>query len=107
MEKMNEIIKTLNFYVKADELKNKIIDEPNNYSVADHIFGSMILATAIDSEFKETSNVSKIYRMMLLGEFSNLYPNYNFEDLKLGKQYKEEILEAKDMNTENGISIKC
>ena len=102
MEKMNEIIKTLNFYVKADELKNKIIDEPNNYSVADHIFGSMILATAIDSEFKETSNVSKIYRMMLLGEFSNLYPNYNFEDLKLGKQYKEEILEAKDMNTENG-----
>lgn len=102
MKKMNEIIKILNFYVKADELKNKIIDEPNNYSVADHIFGSMILATAIDSEFKETSNVSKIYRMMLLGEFSNLYPNYNFEDLKLGKQYKEEILEAKDMNTENG-----
>lgn len=86
MKKMNEIIKILNFYVKADELKNKIIDEPNNYSVADHIFGSMILATAIDSEFKETSNVSKIYRMMLLEEFSNLYPNYNFEDLKLGKQ---------------------
>lgn len=54
MEKLDEIIKTLDFYVRSNELKNKIIDEPNNYSVEDHLFGSMILATAIDSEFKET-----------------------------------------------------
>ena len=51
MEKLDELRKTLNFYVCSNELKNKIIDEPNNYSVADHLFGSMILATAIDSEF--------------------------------------------------------
>ena len=102
MEKLDEIIKTLDFYVRSNELKNKIIDEPNNYSVADHLFGSMILATAIDSEFKETNNLSKIYRMLLLTEFSNLYPNYNFENLKLGKQYAKEILEARNMNTETG-----
>ena len=65
MEKLDEIRKSLNFYVCSNELKNKIIDEPNNYSVADHLFGSMILATAIDSEFKETKNLSKIYRMLL------------------------------------------
>ena len=59
MEKLDEIRKSLNFYVCSNELKNKIIDEPNNYSVADHLFGSMILATAIDSEFKETKNLSK------------------------------------------------
>ena len=82
MEKLNEIRKVLNFYVRANELKNKIIDEPNNYSIADHLFGSMILATAIDSEFKETNNLSKIYRMLLLTEFSNLYHNYNFYKLK-------------------------
>ena len=120
MEKLNEIRKTLNFYVCSNELKNKIIDEPNNYSVADHLFGSMILATAIDSEFKEANNLSKIYRMLLLSEFkeaNNLskiyrmsllsefsisYPNYDFENLKLGKQYTKEILESRDMNTENG-----
>ena len=99
MEKLDEIRKSLDFYVCSNELKNKIIDEPNNYSVADHLFGSMIIATAIDSEFKETSNLSKIYRMLLLSEFSILYPNYDFVNLKLGKQYVKEILEAKDMNT--------
>lgn len=102
MEKLEEISKTLDFYVKANDLKNKIIDEPNNYSVADHLFGSMILATAIDSEFKETNNLSKIYRMLLLAEFSNLYPNYDFNNLKLGKQYAHEILEARDMNSKDG-----
>ena len=102
MEKLDEIRKSLNFYVCSNELKNKIIDEPNNYSVADHLFGSMILATAIDSEFKEANNLSKIYRMLLLSEFSISYPNYDFENLKLGKQYTKEILESRDMNTENG-----
>lgn len=102
MEKLSEIRKVLNFYVRANELKNKIIDEPNNYSIADHLFGSMILATAIDSEFKETNNLSKIYRMLLLTEFSNLYHNYDFDNLKLKKQYNNEIAEARDMSTNDG-----
>ena len=102
MEKLDEIRKTLDFYVRSNELKKKIIDEPNNYSVADHLFGSMILATAIDSEFKETNNLSKIYRMLFLTEFSNLYHNYDFGNLKSGKQYAHEILEARDTKTEDG-----
>lgn len=105
MEKIDEIRKVLNFYMYSNELKNKIIDKQNNYSVADYIFGSMILATAIDSEFKETNNLSKIYRMLLLSEFSIMYPNYNFENLKLGKKYAKEILEARDINTENGMLV--
>ena len=102
MEKIKEISKVLDFYVRSNELKNIIIDEPNNYSIADHLFGSMILATAIDSEFKEAKNLSKIYRMLLLTEFSHLYHNYDFENLKLGKQYVNEILETRNMNTEEG-----
>ncbi|MGM9877900.1 MAG: HD family hydrolase [Bacilli bacterium] len=102
MEKIDKTIKSLDFYTKSNELKNKIIDEQNNYSVADHLFGSMILATAIDSEFKEANNLSKIYRMLFLTEFSNLYPNYDFYDLKLGKQYVSEIIEARDMSNKDG-----
>ena len=102
MEKLDEIRKTLKFYVRSNELKNKIIDEQNNYSVADHLFGSMILATAIDSEFKEADDLAKIYRMLFLSEFSNANPNYNFDNLKLGAEYAKEILEARDMCTKNG-----
>lgn len=102
MEKLDEIRKSLIFYVNSNELKNKIVDERNNYSVADNLFGSMILATAINSEFKETNNLSKIYRMLLLSEFSILSPNYDFDNLKMGKQFVKEILESRDINNENG-----
>ncbi len=102
MERLDDVRKTLKFYVRSNELKNKIIDKQNNYSVADHLFGSMILATAIDSEFKEAKSISKIYRMLFLSELSNVYPNYNFEDLKLGNQYASEAREAIDASTEDG-----
>ena len=102
MKKLDEIKKVLNFYVLSNKLKNEIIDEQNNYSIADHLFGSMILATAIDSEFKETNDLSKIYRMLFLSEFNILHPNYNFNNLKLGEKYSNDILESRNMNTENG-----
>ena len=101
MEKSDKIQKILEFYVLSCELKNIIVDEGNNYSMADHIFGSIILATAIDSEFNETNNLSKIYRMFILSEFSILHPNYDFENLKLGKQFIQEILEVKSMDTDD------
>lgn len=102
MEKIEDIIKVLDFYVMANDFKNKIIDEPNNYSVSNQLFGSMILATAIDSEFKETKNLSKIYRMLFLSEFNILYPDFDFNNLKLGDQYAKESLESRNMNTEDG-----
>ena len=46
MEKVEEIKNTLTFYTQANKLKTTIIDEVNNYSVADNIFGSMMLAIA-------------------------------------------------------------
>lgn len=100
MQKIEEIKQTLIFYVLANKLKTTLVDEINNYSVADNIFGSMILATAMDSEFKETDNVGKLLRMMLLDDFSKLNPNYPIQDvLKKGKQYKEEIDEARSLQT--------
>ena len=102
MEKLDRINKALKFYVHSNELKNKIIDEVNNYSMADHLFGSMILATAINSEFKETDNISKIYRMMFLTDFISLHPYYNLQELKLGKEFTNEIIEGRDINTLNG-----
>lgn len=95
MEKLEEIKNTLTFYVLANNLKTTIDDEINNYSVADSIFGSMILAVAINSEFKETNNVGRLLRMMLLEKFKKLNPDYSIcDNLKKGKQYKEEIDEV-------------
>ena len=48
MEQLKEVKNTLNFYVLANKLKTTIIDEEHNYSVADNLFGSIILALAMD-----------------------------------------------------------
>ena len=106
MQKIEEIKNALTFYVLANKLKTTIVDENHNYSVADTIFGSMILAIAMDSEFKETDNVGKLLRMMLLDDFSKLNPNYSIQDiLKKGKQYKEEIDEARSLQTKESKLI--
>lgn len=80
MNKIKEVENTLIFYTLANKLKTTIIDETNNYSIANNIFGSMILAVAIDSEFKETNNLGKLLRMMVLDEFSKINPNYSIKD---------------------------
>lgn len=106
MQNVEEIKKTLTFYTLANKLKTTIVDEINNYSVADNIFGSMILAIAMDSEFKETDNLGKLLRMMLLDNFSKLNPNYPIQDiLKKGKQYKEEIDEARSLQSKESKLI--
>lgn len=90
----------INFYVLANKLKTTIEDEFNNYSVANHLFGSMILAVAMDSELKETDNLGKLLRMILLDGFSNKNIDYPIEDiLRKGKQYKEEIEEIRALQT--------
>ena len=102
MENIYKTIYALNFYSLANELKTTKINANSKYSIADQIFGSMILAIAMDSEFKESDDLAKINRMIFLSEFSNLYPDYDFEQLELGKQYENELAEAKNINNEYG-----
>ena len=70
----------LDFYIMGNKLKTMIIDEVNDYSVADNIFGSMMLAVAFDSEFKEGENIGKLLQLMVLDEIQRLYPDYNVFD---------------------------
>ena len=86
---MNNI---LNFYMKSNDLKNILTDE--KYSVADNLYGSIILAVAFNSEFGEPKDISKIVRMLILSEITLKNPNLNLvETLKKGKQYEKEAIE--------------
>ena len=106
MEQLKEVKNTLNFYVLANKLKTTIIDEEHNYSVADNLFGSMILALAMDSEFSETENLGKLLRMMLLDNFTRLNPNYDIQNsLKKGSEYKEEINRACSLQSKDSKLI--
>ena len=77
----NQKIKNLlQFYLLATELKNKIrsgwkvwnIDKERVESVAEHIYGTCILAISIDSEFELDIDIYKVVMMLLLHEIEEI-----------------------------------
>lgn len=54
--------------MKTNDLKNIMAD--GKYSVADNLYGSIILAVAFNSEFGKPKDISKIIRMLILSEIS-------------------------------------
>ena len=106
MEQLKEVKNTLNFYVLANKLKTTIIDEEYNYSVADNLFGSMILALAMDSEFTETDNLGELLKMIILDNFLKLNPNYDIQNkLKKGNEYIEYVHIASSLQSKNSKLI--
>lgn len=100
MKKVEELKKVLDFYVKANSLKTKVYDEENNYTISDCLYGAISIAIAMDSEFKESYNVSRVIKMMVLDEFSKNNPTYDLEnELKNGKQLQELVYEARRLET--------
>ena len=76
----NKIVNVLNFYVLATSLKDKIrsgwlkwhISKERLESVAEHIYGTCILAIAIDSEFDENIDLNKVLKMLVLHELEEI-----------------------------------
>lgn len=99
MEKINEIRNVLDFYVTSDKLKNRLFPD-KVYSYADNRYGALILATAVNSEKKETLNIGSTYREILFTEFhflegKNKDDKLIFDKLKLGKLYYDEMQRTK------------
>ena len=72
----NETIKLKNaieFYMLVNNLKYATRD--NKQSLADQIYGAMILAVAMNSEYHKTENIGKIIKTILLETLDFYYPN--------------------------------
>ena len=75
-----KIAKLLKFYMLATELKDKLrsvwiqwnIDRERVESVAEHIYGTCILAIAIDSEFDLNVDLYKVVMMLVLHEIEEV-----------------------------------
>lgn len=110
MEK--KIKNLLQFYLLATELKEKIrsgwkvwnIDRERVESVAEHIYGTCILAISIDSQFELDIDLYKVIIMLVLHEIEeikigDLTPFDKItkeEKKKIGKQAVEEVLSTLD-----------
>ena len=104
---MNENI--INFYIIANRLKDKIrtgweevnISSDRLESVAEHIYGCLMLAIAIDSEYKLNLDMYKVLKMIALHELEEtIMKDFTIRDniskaekKKLGKKC---VLEATD-----------
>ena len=108
----NKIKNLLKFYLLATELKDKIrsgwkvwnIDRQRVESVAEHIYGTCILAISIDSQFKLDIDLYKVIIMLVLHEIEEIkigdltpFDKVTKEEKrKIGKQAVEEVLSTID-----------
>lgn len=106
-EKIQNLIR---FHCLAITLKDKIrsgwqkwhVEKARLESVAEHIYGTCILAIAIDSEFKLDIDLGKVLKMLVLHELEEIiigditpYDNISKEEkLKIGKDAVNKILEG-------------
>ncbi|MCI9087193.1 MAG: HD domain-containing protein [Clostridia bacterium] len=106
----------LQFYLLATELKNKIrsgwkvwnIERERIESVAEHIYGTCILAISIDSQFELGIDLYKVVMMLVLHEIEEIkigdltpFDKQTKEERRtLGKQAVEEVLGILDKKVE-------
>ena len=105
MEKINKV---LDFYILTNSLKDKIrsgvslwhISKDRLESVAEHIYGTCMLAIALDSEYDFNIDIKKAILMLTIHELEECYigdltPFDNItreEKIKKGEQAVSEIL---------------
>lgn len=110
--KNQKIEKLLQFYLLATELKDKIrsgwkvwnIERERVESIAEHIYGTCILAISIDSEFELNIDIYKVVTMLILHEIEEIkigdltpFDKVTKEEKrKIGKKAVEEILSTLD-----------
>lgn len=97
---MKKIETAIDFYMIANNLKY-ITDV--NESIADHIYGAMVLATAINSEYNLTDDLSKVIRTILLSKMFNFDRDEMERVLIQTPKYIREIYDYYEKKTSNDL----
>ncbi len=88
----DKIKKALDFYMLVNKTKYTL--ESQNQSLANQIYGAMILAVAINSEYNITDNIGETIRIILFGMLNEFYEkelDSILNNLSKGKQFKAEL----------------
>lgn len=107
---MNEdtIRNALDFYLLANNLKYTL--ESQKQSLANQVYGSIVLAVAINSEYNRTDNIGKTIRTILLGimnEFHTKELDSILNKLSNGHKLKEEIQDFYSSSKSDGFAFEC
>lgn len=86
----------IDFYITANKLKNVIrtgfkevkISADRIESVAEHVYGSLVLAITIDSEYKLNLDMLKVLKMIIVSELSKV--NLDNESTPINHVSKED-----------------
>lgn len=109
IEKSGKLKNVVNFYTFANKLKQKIrtgwieisIKKQRLESVAEHIYGALILAIALDSEYELNLDMYKVLKMLTLHELEEiLIPDYTIRSNITLQQKREEGKKAVHKVTE-------
>lgn len=98
----------IRFYIFNNKLKNRLrqgwldvkISSPRIESISEHIYGCLILALSINSEYKLNLNMEKILKMLIIHELEEIIvPDYwavetKEEKLEMGKKAVKKVLDG-------------
>lgn len=70
---ITKVNNAINFYMLANKLKYIPTGIGYNQSVADRVYGSMILATTINSEYNKVTNLGATLRTILFCAINDIY----------------------------------
>jgi len=85
----------INFYMLANNLKYIPNDDNSEQSVADFVYGAMILAISINSEYKRVDNLGATLRIILFSAINKFYHKELvscFGVMNRGEKYSREFL---------------
>src|SRR5574344_788024 len=79
----NSIADAMRFYLLATQLKYKIrsgwdethwnVSKERLESIAEHVYGTCILALSIDSEFETNLDINKVVKMLVIHELGEVF----------------------------------
>lgn len=108
---MNRSKQIVDFYIISNNLKNKIrngwkeieISKDRLESVAEHIFGCLLLAIAIDSEYNLQIDMLKVLKMLILHETEEiLMKDFTIRD-NISKGEKDKLGMQNVLKVTNGL----
>ena len=106
---MNQNI--INYYLLANNLKNIIrtgwkevgISSERIESVAEHVYGCLVLAIGLDSEYKLDIDMSKVFKMIVIKEMEKVHLDKEYTSDGHGNEDRKEKAKKTILEATNGL----
>ena len=101
-----EIRNLLEFYVRSNFMKENKKSEDDSFTVAEHLFGSLLLAVTCNREMDMKMDLSSVLRRLYLKAFHSVSKKFRFSDFQMKDLWNKEMMETSNDSKEAQEAIQ-